>query len=129
MLNSVILLVAVFLSSWSTYQLCKKFQQPLTEQSNGLLDDLRKQNQELLNRIQAEDIRTFKSLQHSTKLESPNDFVYIPRSDEAEAIQAQTLYGEFGEQTWGLGETLVNTDEEFQQTMKEMGLDMWEPDV
>lgn len=90
------------------------------------LEDLRSQNRELLNRLQAEDVKTFKSLQHSSKLDDKPD-VYYPRSDEAEALQVKQLYSDFGTETWGLGDTLIQNDDEYQTMVQELGL--WEPDV
>ncbi len=120
MLNSLLLLAAVFLSSLGTYLLCNQMHKPQKE----LLDDLRKQNQELLNRLQSEDIRTFASLQHNTVVErAPVDNTYYPRTDAGELAQMNNLYDNYGVEAWGLGETLYE-DTEFRDTMKELGFEL-----
>lgn len=54
--------------------------------------------------------------------------MYYPKSDEAELSQMNDMYQGMGQAIWGYGEMTAGTDDEFMQTMKEMGIPMG-PDV
>src|SRR5512138_1682593 len=72
---------------------------PVSQQQEKVISQLLQQNQELLNRLQAPDLKTFLALQTSSN--PTPDSNYIPMDDESEAerlrkIQPQPLRG-FGE--------------------------------
>jgi hypothetical protein len=94
-------------------------------QLNVQLDDQRKTISELLNRLQADDLHAFATLQANTSQTPPrwDDETYIPKSDEGEAAQLKALYDKYG-QTQGLGETLFldNEDREYMEIIKELGI-------
>lgn len=102
MLQSVILLMAVLLSSGLTYLMMYLNQQSL----NDLLADQRNQIRELLNRVQSKDLHAFATMQANTLPVSSDDTVY-PRSDEAEAKRLVEMYGA----SEGIGDIIL-TDEE-----------------
>ncbi len=65
------------------------------EQLKEGLADLREQNRQLLNRLQAEDVQTFKQLQFSSNVGViPVDDFQYPRSDEGIIMQMQHMYGD-----------------------------------
>ena len=102
MLDSLILLAAVFLTSFLTWKLCSHQSKLLQSQQKEMLEDLRSQlrdlqrdNKELLNRLQAGDINTFRTLQYNTQEKVDKaEYVQYPRSDEGEVAQMKAMYAE-----------------------------------
>ena len=87
--------------------------QILIQQNQQLL----KTQGELLNRLQAPDLRTFQALQNfSAPASSPND-PYISRDDEAEAKYFKDVNG--------VGEIIILDDEKVKQySLEDFGLDL-----
>lgn len=102
MSQSVILLVAVFLSSGLTYLMMCLSQRPL----NALLDAQRDQIRELLNRIQSKDLHAFSTMQANTAPVSAEEPMYL-RSDEAEAKRMVEMFGAVE----GIGDVIYSDEE------------------
>lgn len=80
------------------------------------INRLEKQNSELLNRLQAPDLRTFQALQNFSTPSFPNS-EYIPRDDESEAKYYKDLTG--------IGDVNIIDDTEVKMySIKDFELDM-----
>lgn len=84
----------------------------LVMKPNPWTSQLMNQNQELLNRIQSPDLRTFQALQNYSKPLA--DTKTYPRDDATEAKQIQDLTG--------LGDPLYATDEDYRDTLGDFGI-------
>lgn len=101
---SAILLTACLL----TWLASKQDQKTMVNLLKDQLDDLRAQQSELLNRIQAADLKSFVALQNNSKsgLEVLNPVDVFPRTDAGELARMAELYGE----ATGLGEEIILDD-------------------
>lgn len=72
------------------------------------LVDLRGQNRELLNRVQAKDLHAFASLQASTQPAYREEDVNYPRTDAAEARMMMEAYGSME----GFGDLIIPDENE-----------------
>lgn len=111
MSQSVMLLVAILLSAGLTYLMTYLEKKSLS----AVLDDQRKQIQELLNRIQSNDIHTFATMQANTNPPVSSDEPMYPRSDEAEARRMVEMYGGVE----GIGDVIY--DQEDQDLLSDLG--------
>jgi hypothetical protein len=80
---------------------------PNLKQSEKVMDLLLNQNRELLNRLQAPDLKTFLALQSDSKPSPESE--YIPRDDESEA---ERLAKTFRSESFNPGYGEVLTDED-----------------
>lgn len=88
------------------------WKRPSTDHLVQMIRDLTKQNQELLNRLQAPDVRTFLALQNSfLKIDTSE---VVPRDDESEAARFADVHG--------LGEVIYDEDEVRKYHMQDFGL-------
>src|SRR5690348_15343820 len=76
---------------------------PLARQQEKVIDRLMIQNSELLNRLQAPDLKTFLALQ--SDLRQVPDSAYVPMDDESEAARLPKLQPQ-----QGFGEVLTYED-------------------
>ena len=87
--------------------------QSVIQELKNLNQELMLQNRELLNRLQAPDVRTFQALQ--TSLSPIPETDYISRDDESEAARVRSVSG--------IGELLAPEEDVKRDILRDFGLD------
>ncbi len=73
------------------------------------MDDLRKQNNELLNRLQSGDLHSFVAMQHQTNSNpQPSNYTYVPGTDAGEIAKLRQMQQQYGIEAVGIGETIYD---------------------
>src|SRR6266550_9513488 len=102
---------------WVMSKSQRRTHQTVTEDMRNLIQDLRQQNLDLLNRLMSQDLQTYNTMTAVSKTSSTefNDS-YIPRNDESELSRLV----EFAKGQ-GLGDLNLE-DEEYQGMLQDFGL-------
>ena len=102
---------------WVMSKSQQRTHQTVTEDMRNLIQDLRQQNLDLLNRLMSQDLQTYNTMTAVSKTSSTefNDS-YIPRNDESELSRLV----EFAKGQ-GLGDLNLE-DEEYQGMLQDFGL-------
>lgn len=108
MISYLVLAAILLLSCSLTWLAAKQDQKTIVSLLKDQLGALREQQSELLNRIQAADLKSFIALQNNSNngLEVLNPVDVFPRTDAGELARMADLYGEVN----GLGEELLLDD-------------------